>query len=221
MARLPLLPKVALWLVALGVLGVLFVRSAQSAREAPFTMAREGMAPWTLVREPENDALGAWLVLRPPTQLAPSLGRQIFSRAGESVHYPNPPSMPLLLRGEFDRSLAGVLEPEAVMTAARVAGVESAPFEPRCMARRRVSEPGSTRTVYFLVFDAPSFGQFRQVVAELLRGAGGPASSFDPAALSPTLIVAATDESFGRWLPLTAPPGADPHPDCIAPIDVP
>ena len=82
MARLSLLPKVALWLVALSALAVLFIRSAQSAREAPFTLERRGMASWSLVLEPDRDALGAWLALRPPTQLAPPLGRQIFSRAG-------------------------------------------------------------------------------------------------------------------------------------------
>ena len=94
MARLSLLPKVALWLVALSALAVLFLRSAQSAREAPFTVEREGVASWTLVSEPEPDALGAWLALHPPPRLTPSLGRQIFSRAGESINYPNPPSMP-------------------------------------------------------------------------------------------------------------------------------
>jgi len=220
MARLSLVPKVALWLVALGVLGVLFVRSAQSTREAPFTMERAGVAPWALVLEPEKDALGAWLALQPPTQLAPPLGRQIFSRAGESVHYPNPPSMPLILRSEFDRALTGTIAPDAIMELARSAGLDSAVPQPRCMARRRVSEPGSTRSVYFIVFDTPAFGQFRRAVAASLQAAGRPASSFDPDALSPSLIVAATDENFARWLSLTeqASPGAES--DCIAPIDV-
>jgi hypothetical protein len=220
MARLSLVPKVALWLVALGVLAVLFVRSAQSTREAPFTMARAADAPWTLVVEPERDTLDAWLVLRPPTALAPSLGRQIFSRAGESVHYPNPPSMPLILRSEFDRALTGVMAPDVAMGLARSAGLESAAPQPRCMARRRVSEPGSTRSVYYIVFDAPAFDQFRRAVAASVQAAGGSASSFDPDAVSPALIVAATDENFGRWLPLTerAAPGAAS--DCLAPIEI-
>jgi hypothetical protein len=128
--------------------------------------------------------------------------------------------MPLILRSEFDEALAGVLAPDAVMGAARAAGLESAMLEPRCMARRRVSEPGSTRSVYFVVFDAPAFGLFREAVSESLRVAGGQASAFDPAALSPVLIVAGTDENFARWLPLTAMRDAGPHPDCIAPIDV-
>ena len=215
MARLSLLPKVALWLVALSALAVLFLRSAQSAREAPFTVEREGVASWTLVSEPDRDALGAWLALHPPPRLTPSLGRQIFSRAGESINYPNPPSMPLVLRSELDGAHAGGLTSDAVVSLARAAGLESPTFEPRCMGRRRVSEPGSTRTVFFIVFDAPVFGQFRQALAAQLRGAGGQ-SAFDPAALSPALIVAATDENFRRWLPL----GVNSDADCMAPIEV-
>ena len=215
MARLSLLPKVALWLVALGALAVLFLRSAQSARETPFTLERGGVANWTLVSEPDRDALGAWLALHPPPRLTPSLGRQIFSRAGESIHYPNPPSMPLVLRSEFDAALAGALTSDTVVSLARTAGLESPNFEPRCMGRRRVSEPGSTRSVFFIVFDAPAFGQFRQALAAQLRSAGDQ-SAFDPAALSPVLIVAATDENFRRWLPL----GVNPDVDCMAPIEV-
>ena len=215
MARLSLLSKVALWLVALSALAVLFLRSAQSAREAPFTVEREGVASWTLVSEPEADPLGAWLALHPPPRLTPSLGRQIFSRAGESINYPNPPSMPLVLRSEFDGALAGGLTSDTVVSLARTAGLESPTFEPRCMGRRRVSEPGSTRTVFFIVFDAPAFAQFRQALAAQLRSAEGQ-SAFDPAALSPALIVAATDENFRRWLPL----GVNPDADCMAPIEI-
>ena len=215
MARLSLLPKVALWLVALSALAVLFLRSAQNARAAPFTIEREGVASWTLVSEPDRDALGAWLVLHPPPRLTPSLGRQIFSRAGESINYPNPPSMPLVLRSEFDEALAKGLTSDAVVSLARTAGLESPTFEPRCMGRRRVSEPGSTRSVFFIVFDAPEFAQFRQALAAQLRSAGGQ-PAFDPAALSPALIVAATDENFRRWLPL----GVNPDADCMAPIEI-
>jgi hypothetical protein len=215
MARLSLLPKAALWLVALGALAVLFLRSAQSAREAPFVLEPGAMAAWSLVSEPDRDSLGAWLALRPPTQLAPPLGRQIFSRAGESIHYPNPPSMPLILRSEFDGPLAGILTPDDVSGLARTAGLGSPTLEPRCMARRRISEPGYTGSVFYIMFDAPSFGEFREAVAARLRSAGSSAP-FDPAALSPALIVAATDENFRRWLPL----GVNPDVDCMAPIEV-
>jgi hypothetical protein len=84
------------------------------------------------------------------------------------------------------------------------------------MGRRRVSEPGATRGVYFLLFDAPAFTRFRQQLLERLGAARGNASLFDPAALSPVLIVAALDGDFGRWMPLRA----DPDVDCLAPVEV-
>jgi len=208
--------RVIVGLTAVGALAVLFVRSAQDARETPFVVAREDLAPWSLVLGPDNDALGSWLALRPPQPLAPALGREIFTRGGESVRYPNPASLPLLLRDEFDRALAGTLTPDIIVNLAREAGLESAAFEPRCMARRRISEPGATRSINFVLFDAPAFDQFRQQVAETLGRAGGNAFLFDPAALSPVLIVAGVDGNFGRWLPLRA----DPDVDCLAPIEV-
>lgn len=214
MTRRSVLIKVVVGLAAIGLLAVLFLRSAQSAREAPFTVERGGLAPWTLVVEP--DALGSWLALRPPADLAPPLGRQVFSRGGQSVNYPNPPAMPVVLQTEFDRALAGTLTADAVMNIARAAGLESAAFEPRCMGYRRISEPGATRGVYFLVFDAPAFGRFREQVSEELRRAGGNASLFDPAALSPVLVVAALDENFSRWMPLRVNPASD----CLAPIEL-
>ena len=216
MTRRAALIRVAIGLVALGVLAVLFLRSARSAREAPFVVERGSLTPWTLVLEPEADALGARLALRPPASLAPPIGRQIFTRGGQSVHYPNPPAIPLVLQAEFDRALAGTLMPDAVENLARAAGLESAEFEPRCMGYRRISEPGATRGVYFVVFDAPAFGQFRQQIADELRRAGADASLFDPTALSPALIVAALDEDFRRWMPLRA----DPDIDCLAPTEV-
>lgn len=219
MARLSLLPKVALWLVALSALGVLFLRSAQSAREAPFAVERDGLTSWSLVVAPERDPFGAWLALTPPPRLAPPLGRQIFARAGESVRYPNPASMPLILRSEFDVAITGALEPDVITNLARTLGFEAPTFEPRCMARRRVSEPGSTRSVYFLVFDAPAFAEFRRSVLELLRGVREGVSAFDPAALSPDLMVAATNETFGQWLPLRDPTAAVDV-DCLAPVEV-
>jgi hypothetical protein len=213
---MPRLLKVVVAVAALGVLAVLFVRSAQSSRETPFTVEQGSLAGWTLVVRPDADALGSWLALSPPMSLASSLGREIFRRGGESVNYPSPPLMPLLLQTEFDRAFAGVVMPDDIVSLARSAGLESAAFTPRCMGRRRVSEPGATRGVYFLLFDAPAFTRFRQQLLERLGAARGNASLFDPAALSPVLIVAALDGNFGRWMPLRA----DPDVDCLAPVEV-
>ena len=143
------------------------------------------------------------------------LARELFARRGESLHYP-PPAMPVVLRSEFQRAMAGVLAPEALLDAAREAGLESASFQPRCMAQRRISAPGVLRGVYFLLFDLPQFSQFREQIAQRLRAAGGEASLFDPSALSPVVMAAALDGSFSSWQPIRA----DPDVDCFAPIVV-
>jgi len=207
--------KVLAALVALGVIAVLFVRSAQSARAEPFTIARQNLTGWTLTIGSDTDELGSLLSITPKEALMPPLSRELFARMGESLHYP-PAAIPVVLRSEFDRAMAGAITPEALLNAAREAGLESAVFEPRCMARRRESAPGLIRGVYFLVFDMSSFTRFREQVAQRLRAAGRDPSLFDPTALSPVLIAAALDGSFSRWLPLRV----DPEVDCFAPVVV-
>lgn len=214
MARRTVLIKVIVSLVALGVLGVLFVRTAQNVRAEPYEIPRDRLAHWTLALEPDSSPSGMLLALRPQPELMPALFSQVFSRSGESLSGPSPAAMPLVLQSELDRPMAATLTPESLLAVARAAGLESATFEPRCMAHRRVSEPGMTRQVFFLRFDSPVFDEFRRRASRHLRDAGGPASAFDPAALSPVLIVAASDAAFSRWLPLKA--GAED--DCLAPI---
>jgi hypothetical protein len=213
-ARRTVLIKVIVSLVALGLLGVLFVRTAQNVRAEPYEIPRDRLAHWTLALEPASSPSGMLLALRPQPDLMPALFSQVFSRSGESLSGPSPAAMPLVLQSELARPMAATVTPEALLAVARAAGLESAAFEPRCMAHRRVSEPGMTRQVFFLRFDSPVFDEFRQRVSRQLRDAGGPASVFDPAALSPVVIVAASDAAFSRWLPLKA--GAED--DCLAPI---
>jgi hypothetical protein len=207
--------KVMLALAAMGVLAVLFVRSARSASAQPFTIARQHLAGWTLTLPTDADPLGSSLSITPKVELMRPLARDLFARMGESLHYP-PPAMPVVLRSEFQRAMAGALTPEELLAAAREAGLESATFQPRCMARQRISAPGVVRGVYFLLFDLPQFTQFREQLAERLRAANHEASLFDPAALSPVLIAADLDGNFSSWLPLRA----DPEVDCFAPVVV-
>jgi hypothetical protein len=153
---MPRLLKVVVALAALGVLAFLFVRSAQSSREMPFTVEEESLAGWTFVAQPDADVLGSWLALSPPASLAPSLGREVFRRAGESVNYPNPPLLPLLLQTEFDRAFAGAVMPDEIVSLAvgwpRVGGIF-----PRCMGPPAYQRPGATRACKLLLFDAPAF----------------------------------------------------------------
>ena len=205
--------KAAVGLVALGVVGVLFVRSARSVRAEPFKVSRDHVTRWTLAIEPPSSPSGVLLGLQPQRELAAALFNQVFSRTGESLNGPIPPAIPLILQSEFDARPAGTLGPEALLALARAAGFESATVEPRCMADRRVSAPGITRQVYFVLFDLPAFDGFRRQVSQRLRDAGH-TPAFEPAAQSPVLIVAASDAAFSRWLPLRA----DADKDCFAPI---
>jgi hypothetical protein len=207
--------KVLIALAATAVLAVLFVRSARNTGAQPFTIARQHLTGWTLTLPPDADPLGSSLSITPAAQLMPPLSRELFARMAESLHYP-PPAVPVVLRSEFQRAMAGVLTPEWLLAAAREAGLESATFQPRCMARRRISAPGVVRSVYFLLFDLPPFTRFREQVAQRLRAAGRDAPLFVPAALSPVLIAADLDGNFGSWLPLRA----DPEADCFAPVVV-
>ena len=207
--------KVMIALLAVAVLAVLFVRSARSTVAQPFTIARQHLAGWTLTLAPDADPLGSSLSIVPNAALMRPLANDLFTRMGESLHYP-PAAMPVVLRREFQRAMAGVLTPEALLDAARAAGLESATFQPRCMARRRISAPGVLKGVYFLLFDLPQFTRFREQLAQRLRSAGRDASLFDPTALSPVLIAADLDGSFSGWMPLRA----DPQADCFAPIVV-
>ena len=206
--------KAGIMVVLLGAVGWLFVRSARSVRSEPYEIARGRLTGWTLAIDPAPDASGVLLGLQPDKQTAAMLFGQVFARSGESLSGPVPAAIPLVLQREFDRDRAGTLTPEALLTSARAAGLESSMFEPRCLAQRRISDPGITRQVYFVRFDWPALDTFRRQTTQLMRSSGG--SGLDPAALSPIMIVAGSDSAFGRWLPLKAE-NAD---DCLAPIAI-
>jgi hypothetical protein len=207
------LVKVAIAVVALGVLGVLFVRSAQNVRAEPYEVPRDRLQHWTLVAGDEQNGSGVRLALRPPREFASTLFSQVFARSGESMSGPVPAEMPLVLQREFGGPTATSLSDAALLALARESGLESPSPQPACMAHRRISAPGITRQLYFVVFDLPAYRDFRQALALRLRQTG---TSFDAAALSPAVIIAASDAQFSGWQPLRADPGTD----CIAPIQL-
>jgi hypothetical protein len=213
-ARRSGLVKAAIALVVLAVLGVLFVRSAQNVRAEPFEVPRDRLTRWTLAVEPPSSPSGVVLALRPPRELATTLFNAVFSRTGESMSAPVPAQMALVLQSELDTRAAGATTVDALLALARESGLESATLQPKCMAHRRISAPGITRQMHFMLFDLPAFDDFRQKLSLRLRDAAG--TTLDPAALSPALIVAASDAMFSRWQPLRA----DAEKDCFAPITV-
>lgn len=209
------LVKIVIALVVLAGLGFLFARSVRSTRSAPYSVDRDSLRGWTVSIEKAPTSIGALLVLRTSGGLAAGLSKQVFHRSMESQHSPDVATIPLVLQSEYDLSFSGHVSPEALADAARAAGLETASFEPRCLAYRRISEPGFTRQLYFVLFDATAFTGFRERAAALLKGAT-PGVAFDPAALSPVLLVSATDSAWDRWLPIHG----DPQADCVAPIAV-
>ncbi len=209
-------PWLKLLIVAtvLAVLVFLFLRSVQTTRTAPFAVERATLTGWTLVTRPRGVDAVAWLALEAPERLAPPLGRELFHRTAESLAFPEA-ILPLLLGTEFDAAFTGPGVEDAILGLARDAGLESGQWTPRCVAHRRISEPGGTRIVYFLLFEDARFDRFRNQLADLLRTNGRDATRFDPRAVSPVVMVAGSGD-FGRWMPIRA----DPATDCLAPVEV-
>jgi hypothetical protein len=108
------------------------------------------------------------------------------------------------LRGEYDRDVGDQLTQEALLAAAKAAGMEGTAPAPRCLVHRHVSEPGGVRQVYLVFFDAPSIAQFRRQIG------------LDPDALSPVMFVAGAGPDFNGWLPQRV----DANTDCLAPIEI-
>jgi hypothetical protein len=196
--------KIAVGVSALAVFGVLFMRSLEDTRTAAYTVQRTHLGTWTLALEPASAPNQPLLVLRPSPELAAGLFKQIFSRAMESLNSPITPSIALVLRGEFDRVVGERLTRDAMLAAARAAGLESAAPSPRCLVHRRISEPGGVRQVYLVSFDAPAVAAFRRQMG------------LDAEALSPVMFIAGAGTSFDSWLPQRVNSSAD----CLAPIEI-
>jgi AcrR family transcriptional regulator len=214
--------KLAIALALLGVLGFLFLRSVRGSRAQPYTLSAASLQPWTLITITNPRPSDPMLVWRPPAGLMGSLFDQLFKRAMESMGQPVMPGIPLVFQSEFAQAQASqpTLTPEAVLAAAREAGLDAAPPQPRCLGHRRTtggSQGNDREQLYFLLFDAPAFGRFRQRLAQLVNRDLAPgARPMDPALASPALIVALVESSQEHWLPLHA----DPERDCVAPIAI-
>jgi hypothetical protein len=149
------------------------------------------------------------LALTPPAELPLRLFRQVFSRAGESLSAPNAPGIGLVLASE----LRGAAVPmDELLAVAREAGLDRLRLNPRCMGYRRESQPGSTRQLYFVLFDMPEFAAFREALAARVSAQGE--TSFTAAGLAPVMMLAAAPD-FSRWMPIVA----DAERDCVAPVE--
>ena len=203
-----MLIKLAVGLVALGGLGYLFVRSLETTRTEPYQVNRANLVGWELGLESTPAVANApLLILRTDIALVSNLFRQLFLRTMESMSTPASSSIAVVLHGEFGSALGSRMSPDQLLVAARAAGLEKASHEPRCLVHRRVSEPGSTRQAYAALMASPSIVRFREALAAQAEG------RFDAAALTPVMLVGASDDGFHRWLPMRAE-----EKDCVAPI---
>jgi hypothetical protein len=85
-------------------------------------------------------------------------------------------------------------------------GLDTARFEPVCIAERH-RENGDE--LYFAVFDAPLFDQFRYELTPLFPEQAG-AGVYYPPAVRLILAVAATSKDFDGWWPT----GVNPQEEC-------
>jgi hypothetical protein len=203
--RLHPLLKAAIALVALAVLGFLFMRSVTSVRSEPYDIAAAHLSGWTLVADTEQDGEAAALVLRSPPELGPSLFRQLFSRQMESLGTPTEPAIVLAFRRELPPEVTG----SDLLTLAREAQLDRARLTPRCVGYRRVSAPGVTRQLYFVWFSSPEYDAFRH------RLAARAGASYRPDALSAVMLTAA-EPGFDGWQPVVV----NESQDCVAPVNV-
>jgi hypothetical protein len=209
--------KLSVGLLLLAMLGFLFLRSVRGARGEPYTISRDDLGPWTLATVSGARPDEPMLVLRPPHGLMARLFDQLFKRTMESMGGPTSPGIPLVLQEELTRALVDhpALTPETLLAEAQEAGLAAPSPKPLCIAHRRATGGSGRRQLFFAIFDLPALGQFRQrLAAQLNDGIAVP--RFNPALLSPALIVATVESDLESWLPLTA----DPKTDCIAPIAI-
>ena len=200
----PLLIKIAVGILAIGAFAFLFMRSLEDTRTEAYTVDPAHLQSWRLALEPASAPNEPLLVLLPSPELSAGLFRQIFARAMESLNSPTTPSIPIVLRGEFDRVVGEQLTEDAMLAAATAAGVETTAPIPRCVVHRRISGPGGVRQVFLVYFEAPAIAQFRTQIG------------LDPDALSPIMFVAGAGPDFNSWLPQRIDAGAD----CLAPVEI-
>ncbi len=192
----------------------LFLRTIQNTIAEPYSVDAAALTEWTLQIHEPHTPRPALMTLVPSNRLVPQLFQQVFRRTMESLTTPAQPGMPVVLQSEFMMSLQDVFEPAEILAIAQVAGLEGAHFEPVCMAVKREPSGGNTRQLFFVVFEASGFQEFRQELTRRYREAGG-VRPFDPLALELVLPIAASDTNFIAWWPLAV----DREDDCRAPIN--
>ena len=208
--------KAAICIAALAALGWLFWQTVQSSLAEPYVIDAGLVSEWTLaLRGPAQPGAGL-LVLQPSDQLRAELFQQIFTRTMESMTSPSVSAMPVVLRSEYRDALGSVLTPPDVLQAAEESGVSDAAPAPVCIGVVRREGAGTTRQLYYALFEAPEVGRFRDALARRHAEAGG-TGRFEPAGFPLVVPIAASDGDFASWWPLDV----SAESDCQAPLVTP
>ena len=213
MATRHLLAKSMLGLAVLGGLGFLFAATLRDVASEPYVVRQDDLQHWTVALSTRADPDGPLLSLRPPAALPLALFDQVFQRAMASFSSPAEPGIPLILRREFETVLAETLGPDELVRLARDVGLETVRLEPVCMAVYRTVE-GREQQLFFVLFNLPQLARFRAEVFDLLVSRDGDASRFSADAVTPALLVAASEGARIRQIPSRA----DLEADCEAPV---
>ena len=211
-----LLSKILIGLFAASLLFMLFLKTLRETESTPYVMPRTHVTGWTVRVDPSEGPEGPLLALTPPRELTMNLFQQVFERTMESMNAPAAYGITLVLRSEFDRTLAEFFNTDELATLAKRSNLETALFKPKCLAVRQGVTQNEPRRIFFVLFEIPEFQKFREVVRRLLIKRGGDDSTFDEVRLTPVLYLAATDGGFQRW----PPPVVAPDEECVAPVEL-
>lgn len=177
---------------------------------APYRVDAALVSGWTLAAAPPADA--AVVELKPPPQLLEDLFEQVSRRTNGPLVAAPRASVPLVLAGEYSDSLQGVLSIEDIVSVGQAVGLDRMRFEPVCVGQRR-STGEDAGELYFAIFDAPAFDEFRYELTPLFPEHAG-AGVYNPPALRLILPIAATDQNFARFWPMAV----DARSDCRTPL---
>lgn len=205
--------KAGIALVALAVLGWLFWRTVQSSLAEPYVIDARFVSEWTLALSGPMQPGAGLLVLQPSDQLRADLFQQIFNRTMESMTSPSVSAMPLVLHSEYRDGLGSVLTPPDVLETAEESGLSAVAPAPVCIGVVRREGSGTTRQLYYALFEAPAVGRFREALSRRHAEAGG-TGTFAPSGFPLVVPLAASDAEFASWWPLDV--SADT--DCLAPL---
>lgn len=184
------------------VLGILIARGILA--RSPYKVAPELLSGWKLAAAPPGTL--AVVEAKPPSRLLDELFRQVSRRTSHQLVAAERAAVPLVLTDEYSDSLQGALSVQDIISVGEGVGLDTARFEPVCIAERHRD---NGEELYYAVFDAPLFDQFRYELTPLFPEQAG-AGIYYPPAVRLIMAVAATSKDFDGWWPI----GVNPQDDC-------